>query len=455
MDDLDWVLGRGVVAVTQLKKRRRHDSERYFVDLFAGCGGLSLGLEQAGFSPVFVSELNQDALDTYLVNRENRYPHLLEEDLHCNDVNNLLEDDYVERLHKTFESTFGLGKGQLDLVVGGPPCQGYSMIGHRRSHSVDKEHLPYNRLYESMAGVIERFQPKMFLFENVAGLLSARWSEGGEKGAIWKDVISRFESIPGYVVQSSVLMAGSYGVPQKRQRVFIVGIRGDLGYQPEIDGIAGGLLPRPLNDIRDAPTIPEVLGDLVDPEYTEGLKTCTYPSRKPSRFGTESIVSKLRLDEQGNIPRKGDPLTEHEYSKHSPKIRNKFQYMIDNHGEIRDSDRTNKFAQRLLPTSWKASGPTVTVTSLPDDYVHWSQPRSLTVREWARLQTFPDWYQFKGSRTTGGARRAGNPRELQFHRELPRYTQIGNAVPVLMATAIGEHFNKLLGKVSRPKRVRK
>ena len=95
-------MGRGAVEVTQSRKTSRRHPERYFVDLFAGCGGLSLGLEQAGFAPVFVSELNQDALDTYLVNRESRHPHLLDEDLHCNDVTNLLQDDYVERLHTTF-----------------------------------------------------------------------------------------------------------------------------------------------------------------------------------------------------------------------------------------------------------------------------------------------------------------------------------------------------------------
>ena len=81
---------------------------------------------------------------------------------------------------------------------------------------------------------------------------------------------------------------------------------------------------------------------------------------------------------------------------------------------------------------------------MPDDYVHWLQPRTLTVREWARLQTFPDWYQFKGKRTTGGIRRAGNPRESIHFREVPKYTQIGNAVPVQLATILGDHFKNIL-----------
>ena len=104
--------------------------------------------------------------------------------------------------------------------------------------------------------------------------------------------------------------------------------------------------------------------------------------------------------------------------------------------------RTNKFSQRLLPKRWEEVGgkPNMTATSLPDDYIHYSQPRTLTVREWARLQGFPDWYEFCGKRTTGGARRAGNPNEGNWDREVPKYTQIGNAVPVPLAEAVGNHI---------------
>ena len=98
----------------------------------------------------------------------------------------------------------------------------------------------------------------------------------------------------------------------------------------------------------------------------------------------------------------------------------------------------------MLPKKWGNKGPTITACSLPDDFVHYGQARSLTVREWARLQTFPDWYQFSGKRTTGGLRRAGNPRESIFEREVPKYTQIGNAVPVKLAFEIGSHLRKIL-----------
>src|SRR5690606_28591625 len=122
----------------------------------------------------------------------------------------------------------------------------------------------------------------------------------------------------------------------------------------------------------------------------------------------------------------------------------RFQYMLRNGGHVVDSMRTKKFAQRALPARWTDKGPTITATSLPDDYVHYAQPRTLTVREWARIQMFPDWYEFSGPRTTGGLRRAGNPRNGMHGREVPKYTQIGNAVPVKLAFELGRHFAKIL-----------
>jgi DNA (cytosine-5)-methyltransferase 1 len=118
--------------------------------------------------------------------------------------------------------------------------------------------------------------------------------------------------------------------------------------------------------------------------------------------------------------------------------------MIANNGEIPEAMRTKKFAQRVLPSHWGSGGPSITATSLPDDYVHYCQPRILTVREWARLQMFPDWYIFKGARTTGGRRRAGDPSIGQWERDVPKYTQIGNAVPVELARKIGVHLAGLL-----------
>ena len=118
--------------------------------------------------------------------------------------------------------------------------------------------------------------------------------------------------------------------------------------------------------------------------------------------------------------------------------------MLQNNGAIRAEDQTKKFAQRVIPEQWGDGGPMVTATSLPDDYVHFLQPRILTVREWALMQTFPDWYEFSGKRTTGGRRRAGDPSAGRWSREVPKYTQIGNAVPVWLAQAVGHHLRRFV-----------
>jgi DNA (cytosine-5)-methyltransferase 1 len=425
-----------------------------FIDLFAGCGGMSLGLENAGFEPVYVNELNPDALETYMVNRRDYYQDL--KHFQSNDIKELVgsKNQGLRDLKKKFVK-HGIDPDQIDLIVGGPPCQGYSGIGHRRLHAVDKLDIPANKLYKDMAKVIEFFQPRIFLFENVKGLRSARWKKDGEKGEIFKDVYKTFKKISGYNVRWDTLYAKNYGVPQNRPRIFIVGFRDDISLSPEAI-LLGDLDEKP--GAVEAKFLPEktgggyvhledLLGDLVDKKYKPGQdKTNIYPTK-----AKEGIQTKMRLKSRNarTVMQKGDNLLEHKYSNHSEKIQEKFKFMQDYNGKksLPPKYETKKFSQRLLPARWNnGSGPWMTATSLPDDYVHYSQPRSLTVREWARIQTFPDWYQFKGKRTTGGIRRAGRPGENIHHRELPKYTQIGNAVPVKLAEAIGKHFVSILKK---------
>lgn len=414
------------------------------MDLFAGCGGLSLGLEQAGFTPIFVNELNDDARATYIQNRADAHEWLAEPGFHSSDVKNMvLDKKYLSALEKRLSSTFGIHHEELDLLVGGPPCQGFSGIGHRRSYSVDKEQLPSNHLFQDMAAIIHRLRPKAFLFENVRGLLNSKWNSAGEKGEIWQEVLRTYQRIPGYSVAYSLVLAKDYGVPQNRPRILMVGIRDDVGTGITREGkaddaIARGYLPAPTGG---APDLIDLLGDLIDPDYVNGGSTTRYP--EPAR---KAIQKLLRTPQAGGTPfRKGDPVSEHDYSKHSDHILAKFRAMhASADGRVPSQFQTKKFAQRVLPARWGSTGPSITATSLSDDYVHFSQPRVLTVREWARLQMFPDWYRFAGKRTTGGIRRAGNPREGIFDREVPKYTQIGNAVPVGLAKAVGEHLRDLL-----------
>lgn len=415
-----------------------------FVDLFAGCGGLSLGLEKAGFTPVLVNELNSDAMSTYLKNREVEYPWLLD-----NNVNNVkdlvLDNKLLEQYIKNIKEKLNIDidKGELDLVCGGPPCQGFSGIGIRRSYSVEKAQLPSNYLFQDMAFLVNRLNPKIFLFENVRGLLTSRWTKNGEKGEIFKMVLDTFHQIGKYNICYKLVHAKDYGVPQNRPRILIVGLRKDVFpnmNQNNLDAVLSGFLPKPTGD---APNIEDLLGDLVDVKYSNGGATNFYVSSPKN-----DIQKSFRTTRDGKLMGKGSPLEEQEYSAHAPKIVEKFNAMLANDGEIPPEFKTKKFSQRVLPKKWDKVGPTITCCSAPDDYVHFSQPRSLTVREWARLQMFPDWYVFSGKRTTGGLRRAGNPREGIFDRELPKYTQIGNAVPVGLAHKIGLHFVNLLENIN-------
>jgi DNA (cytosine-5)-methyltransferase 1 len=404
-----------------------------FIDLFAGCGGLSLGLEQAGFHPVYVNELNTDALNTYLINRS-EYKHLSLKEFHSNDIKELSgSKKKLEELSKNLKSKFNIKKGDLSLVVGGPPCQGYSGIGHRRSYKVDKEKIPSNYLYKEMYKVIEHFNPKAFIFENVRGLLSARWTKDGLKGEIFKDVLKQFSKLKNYNYDYSLVQSKDYGVPQNRPRVLVIGIRKDIKSKINKEEFF------PSKDI-SYPHLDELFSDLIDKNYNKNFVTNSYLSDPKTK-----IQRTLRTRKNKNsFLSKGDKLTDQEYSNHSPNIVKKFKSMLDNGGVIKDKFKTKKFAQRLLNKRWNGKGPNITATSLPDDYVHYSQPRTLTVREWARLQMFPDWYIFQGKRHTGGIRRAGNPQKGIFDREVPKYTQIGNAVPVELARRLGLNLKKII-----------
>ncbi len=454
---------------------------RRFIDLFAGCGGLSLGLEEAGFDPIALTEIAPEAAETYLHNR----PHLEGlRDRWYRDTWELVQDK--GKAIKSILAAEKLRKGDLDLVVGGPPCQGYSRLGHRRTHGHDRSDNPGNFLYEAMAGVIEYALPKAFLFENVQGLLTARWSRGhaaGQSGEVFEDVLETFRDItkprsskPAYELRWRLVRAYQYGIPQNRPRVLLVGIRRDVlkatGIQlaqgdpdtlfgqslaHQFKGVEGdGFHPDPTGE--RIPTVEEAIGDLIDDAYPTlrqeyeqhrdraRLHSGRYGKAAKGQFQKEMRRGPITEIKEGLGLKRGR-LLNHEYSYHSARVEERF-LEIQRVGRAEGSLKNKKFSQRALPMTWPSGKPNITVTSMPDDYVHHVQPRSLTVREWARFQTFPDWYEFRGKRTTGGIRRAGNPAAGITEREVPQYTQIGNAVPPKLGLALGEHFQSLLPHIA-------
>jgi len=288
-----------------------------------------------------------------------------------------------------------------------------------------------------MARFVRKLKPRAFLFENVQGLLTSRWTAEGRPGEIYEDVLGSFSRIEGYEVRTRLVRAKQYGVPQNRPRIIIVGIRNEFapGLLGSADAVEAGFLPQASSE---CPSMSDALSDLVDPHFEYGGRTERYPHRAQSEF-------QLRMRRSsGGRKLSSNSLSEHEYSNHSERIKRKFELMIKYSGRIRTAYKTKKFNQRVLPFEWGEAGPNITITSNPDDFVHYCQARSLTVRECARLQTFPDWYRFVGPRTTGGVRRAGNPIEGNFRRNQPKYTQVANAVPPDLAAAIGSHLANLL-----------
>ena len=166
------------------------------IDLFAGCGGLTRGLEWAGFECLAFNELNKDAADSFALN----FPDAIRLD---GDIKKAVSKKVIQQtLMPLIES-----KGGLDFLCGGPPCQGYSGIGHRRTHKLEKKDIPTNHLFHEMIRVIKALKPKVFLFENVEGILSGKWTTDGTKGEIFRDVWKGFSSIRGYVAQPTLALS--------------------------------------------------------------------------------------------------------------------------------------------------------------------------------------------------------------------------------------------------------
>ena len=303
------------------------------IDLFAGCGGLSLGLEQAGFETIFVNELNPDAMDSFLINRQNN-PYLKDPANRLYDLVELTQDpEALQRLRKRLHHEFG----DIDIVSGGPPCQGYSGIGHRSTFkelNTRKEAIPTNHLYKEMVKFVQELAPRAFIFENVRGLLSARKTAQGHKGEFWEDIQKEFKAIQAipsgeqkafsYVVQWKLLLAKDYGVPQNRPRVIMIGIREDVHAQlPDAikENMQDSFYPPKTNG---APDLIDVLGDLVDENHVRsGGSTTTYPQK--ADLGNKYQKELREKTREGAIAKKGDPLTEHDYSNHSQQVIQKYK----------------------------------------------------------------------------------------------------------------------------------
>lgn len=411
-----------------------------FIDLFAGCGGLSLGALKAGFKGVIAIESQKNAFTTLKHNlvdinsasyRDKSkvasfdWPECIEQKNH--DIKSFLSDnkEYLKSL-----------KGKIDLVVGGPPCQGFSNAGKR------KEDDPRNKLYKSYLSFVEYVEPKIILIENVAGIAS-KFSKNGNS---YKDnIIEKLKK--DYYVDGQLLSSEIFGVPQKRKRYIIIGFKKSFFIEKF--------------DIKEVFRKIETNAELFTRKYEIGGETYDISNtnvimaigdldgkgKKPIVFSDENAKSKIyktfNYKKQNSSYQKimryalneNKRVDSHRIGEHKTETIFKYQTLI----EITKNNKRESFnftKEELEMARWnskkqiinvlKHDKPSPTLTTCPFDYIHFNSPRILTVREYARIQSFPDWFEFKGIYATSGS--------LSF--TTPRYSQIGNAVPPLMAEGI-------------------
>ena len=379
--------------------------EMPIIDLFAGCGGMSLGFELAGFRPVLAIERDEWASETYSSNHDG--------------VNVITGDiTTITSPRKTLPdgaNVFG--------VIGGPPCQGFSLSGGRDPKD------PRNSLFMDYMRFVEAFHPSFFVMENVPGILSAV-TRMGERV---KDVVLSVASEIGYNVKVMLLDASRYGVPQCRQRVFFVGIRDDYPFDPD--------RLEPISVTPDHPvTVEQALSDLPVIGAGEGCAGMAYATPPQN-------------DYQAWCRKRSQTVENHVAMRHTKRLVARFH--VIGFGESA-ADVPREHMQRKRGNAAVISGKTYSQNNMrpfPDrpsptvpasfqsNFVHPYYDRNYTAREGARLQSFPDSYIFKGRRTT-----------MSWERGLSQYQQIGNAVPPLLAKALGlmvrayfESFAKLSG----------
>ena len=391
-----------------------------FIDLFAGAGGLSEGFVRAGFTPVAHVEMNKDACDTlrtrtafHWLKEEGRISEYYEylkgtitrDELWAKTPENLIKsvintEISEETLPKIFEQIDAeLGTKKVDLVIGGPPCQAYSVAGRVRK---DMTNDPRNHLYKHYVEFLKKYQPKMFVFENVPGILSA--NNGNYLQLIFDAVREA-----GYELDKKVLNAKDFGVLQDRKRVIIIGWKNDLDIKyPEFDKtemqfeIAKHLfadLPK-IKSGQGNWGVSQYAGKTNDYLETSGIRNgIDFTTQHISRFNNENDLEIYRIAVEKWV-NEGKRLN---YGELPPRL--------IKHNNVKT------FTNRFQVVNHKGVSHTVVAHICADGhyYIHpdIAQNRSITVREAARIQSFPDDYFFESSRTAA-------------------FKQIGNAVPVLM-----------------------
>ena len=354
------------------------------IDLFCGCGGFSKGFEEAGYNIRFGIDMWNDAIVTYKQNFPNAA---------------VMNEDITKISGKDILKASKLKKDEVDVIIGGPPCQGFSVSGKRM---IDDER---NKLYKSYVRIVSELKPKVFVMENVPGLVRLF------KGQVGVQVKEDFTNI-GYTVGMQILSADNYGVPQQRKRVFFVGVRNDLvkkgmEYQYPIPFMGQGTdVPAWTckDAISDLDFVPDdrVLGE--DLPYEIPAQN---DYQRSMREGSRSVLN-------------------HSITIHNAKTK-EIIAMVPDGGNYKDLPE-ELWSTRKVHIAWTrmdSNKPCFTIDTGHNHHFHYKENRVPTVRESARIQSFPDNFEFIGIKTS-------------------QLKQVGNAVPPLLAKAVGDSIRTML-----------
>lgn len=364
------------------------------VDLFAGAGGFSLGFEHAGFNILVASDYHSTAEETYTYNLDHSFVQTDITDLSEN-VGPLLDEG-------EFDSE------DIDVLVGGPPCKGFSTAG------VYDPDDPRNSLLNHYIKLVRKLRPRAIVVENVTGARSIA------DGRYVQDLLSETRKM-GYNTRMLELNAANFGVPQLRERLFFIGFKNGFAVSRPPQTHAGNIGQLRLGSTaiqEEYITTEEAISDLAF--LRPGESSTSYKEPPQSQY-----QQAMRC---GN----GNELHNHVAPDHKKMVRERFRTIDE--GETMDDLPPRLQTQKHTLMKLDRQKPANTVTTLPEDFVHYEKPRVPTVRELARLQSFPDWFEFQGPRTTGGPQRV---------ESLPQYSQVGNAVPPVLAEAVATHIRAI------------
>ena len=380
------------------------------IDLFAGAGGLSLGFESEGFSIPLAIEKDTWAKNTYNLNHIDK--NCIEADI------TTLPDDFFQKYN-----------GNVDVVMGGPPCQGFSIAASNRRKEFDER----NFLYRQFLRVVKLVAPKMVLIENVKEFIKYHLPNGE---LLIKDIVETLENL-GYVCSYSVFELKDYGIPQDRKRTFLMAAKTDLVQTLDLHELLKPFLKSPI-------TLGEAISDLpqVEPyQYKEG-DVLEYTKQPQNEF-------------QMQLRNKCDKVYNHIPMQHTAKTVEKFKFIMAHSKEEMPDDLKSRvrgnvneisksaFSQNHRVMDANKISPTITA-SFYSSFIHPNQPRNLTVREAARVQTFPDTFIFTGKKTTL-SKKLLSKKGIIEDLHLDQFNQVGNAVPPMMAGILAKICKTILG----------